>query len=239
MNFTDQCALGESADGLLNERKFEEAEAAYLDLLRQVQGGRKIDAFIVAKIALGLLLCRIGRGAEGEAHALWIQGIEDGALGIGIHGLENGQTSVQDLMIYFLVSAHLHSLATDRDQALASVNDFMARVTGYAFTSAPELLPLSLSNWKRHLMEIYEGAIPSQATAGIQMAERRYGQVVPLLPLRFPAPARWVVDWGDPKGQVTAFLPDGSMKQIDETEADVFSSQKGKKKGLWARLFGR
>src|SRR5579862_8294206 len=109
ISFRDQCALGEKADALYLDGRLAEAEQAYFDLLHRVEHTRIFDAFVASKIALGLLLVYIAQDELLKAHRLWVSDSHDYPMGVGIFGLEHGQTSANDLIVYLFICAFLHS----------------------------------------------------------------------------------------------------------------------------------
>jgi hypothetical protein len=241
MTFAEQCEQGARADAALREGRYAEAREAYTQLAAQVAASQRVDAFIVSKAALGLLIALIHEDARQQAHSLWTSTLEDdhghGVLSVGIHGLENGQVSVHDLMVYFLVCAYLHSLGTEPEAAVRGVNDFMGRVARHAFERDPSLLPGVLNNWWLHLQEIFHhGLVPQSAAQEWMSVSERYARRVPTAPLTFPPPAPWVVDWQGPGAQVTEFHPDGSVRTVPAPESHASPPRK---KGFFARLFGR
>src|SRR5262245_4216520 len=101
----DERCAGEAADAVFVAGDFEAAHAAYAALWANVKATRKLDAFIVSKIVLGMLLCKVSTGEHQQAHTLWTMQMGDaGGLGIGIYGLENGQVDTRDAAIYLMVS---------------------------------------------------------------------------------------------------------------------------------------
>lgn len=237
MTFDELCKEGDAADALLNEQRFPEAERAYQNVLAQAKDSGVLDSFIVSKVALGLLMCMLGQSRDAEAHALWTKELKDGPLGMGIWGLENGQTSTHDLIVYFLVSAYLHSLSTDPESALSSVDDLMHRVSGYALEDDNSFLPILINNWNRHLEEIFEGQdIPDYARADLQELETRFGGDPGLPTIAFPHLSPWVVDWNGPDDEVTSFSPDGTVSREKRSDAE---GRARKKRGFFSRLFGR
>lgn len=236
MEFGELCTQGESADSLLAAGRFAEAEAAYAALLDEVTASKTLDAFVLSKITLGMLVSLIHQDRENEAAPIWTSEIKDGPLGIGIYGLENGQTSVHDLIVYFMVSAHLQSLNPDPAHAVEAVSDFMGRVRNYATAEDPSLLPLLANNWRVHLQEIYEGApIPDHASAELRALQQTVGLDAQRA-IKFPAPSPWIVDWNGPDDEVTAFTPDGSVERIPREQVAELGKQK--KRGFFSRLFG-
>jgi hypothetical protein len=239
VSFEEQCAAGEAADAAWAAREYANAERAYQTLLQKVTAGQELDTFVVAKIALGLLLSHIAQDDEAGAHQIWTQTREDGALGVGVWSLENGQTSVHDLMIYFLICAHLHSLNPARDQAVNGVNDFMSRVAAYAAEEDPSLLPLVVSNWQVHLREIFESeldAVPREARGMFDEYSSRLSAHA-RLPLAFPRPSPWKIDWLGPDAKATVYGPDGSTHRVSAAELADSSPARGR--GWLARILGR
>jgi hypothetical protein len=64
-----------------------------------------------------------------------------------------------------------------------------------------------LSNWHRHLAEVYEGGSPPEGVASdLQRAVKRFGRDLPIARIDFPQPSRWVIDWL-PEGQAETAQP--------------------------------
>lgn len=190
----DQCAGGETADALLVAGRFGVAAAAYRALIDEALGTGRPDLMIMGKAVLGLLQALIFDNRIPEAHAIWID--ESAATAIGIQAIERGQTSLHDLFGYRLIEAYLHSLAiSDRDGAIQAVNTIMGTCIEYAFDKEREVVPGMINNWRRHLIEIFDDNPPPEVFAPVEMAERRWGQPVPLGPLYWSRPSPWVVDW--------------------------------------------
>lgn len=235
MEFAQQCRAGSSIDAMLASGRTAEAEKAYYELLERVLATKKLDIFVISKITLGLLLALIQQDRESDAAEIWTMGMEDGTLGMGVHGLEIGQTSTHDLMVYFLISAHLQSLNPDPDAALRAVDDFMTRVCTYANDNDDsKLRALAINNWRVHLLEIHnQGAVP-EATL---QTYKTFATEEPQSPrLRFPDPSPWVVDWNGEDDQVHVFSPDGKVEQMSSSEAEDIPAPK--KRGFLSKLFG-
>lgn len=243
MTFEELCKQGDAADALLAQKDYVQAQSAYEDILDAAIESGVLDSFIVSKIALGLLLSLLGQKRDGAAHELWTKDIEDGPMGMGIWGLENGQTSTHDLIVYFLASSYLHSLSTDADGALTGVNDLMGRVSGYAQEEDESMLPLVVHNWNLHLAEIFEGGdIPDAASAGLRSLEgsleaqvQSDGSDSGFSGVTFPPVSPWVIDWNGPDDEVTEFSPDGTVRRVKAGEE---AGRKPKKRGFFSRLFG-
>lgn len=235
------CRAGEAADELLVAGRYADAAAAYASLWDEVRATRKVDALIVSKLVLGMLVCKTMLGALADAHALWTleMGGKD-ALGIGIYGLENGQTHERDVAIYLMVSAHLHSFNPDREAAQLGVDKGLSTVVEYATTAEDAAMrDQALGNWYHHLVEIH-GSEPS-ARALASFREAGGDRPEALRPIAYPRPALWVVDWGD--DEAFAVMPDGTVAsgsnaQVSALEAPTRASSPARP-GFWKRLFGR
>lgn len=190
----EQCARGEAADALLAAGRPADAAAAYRALIADAFATKHPDLVIVGKSVLGLLMSLIFDNKLAEAHAVWID--EEGQTRLGILALEGGQTSTHDLIAYNLVQAYLYSLAaSDRASAEQAVNTLMTRCVAYALERDRQLVPRMVNNWRRHVRELYDDAPPPNALRGVEDAENRWGQQVPLGPLYWARPHPWVVDW--------------------------------------------
>ncbi len=200
----DWCAAGEKADAAYAAGKFREASLAYQATFDWMLATRKVDLFVAGKVVLGLLLCHLKLGETQQAFTLWTAP-KDSPLWFGIQGLEQGQVSARDAIVYKMIEGFLHSLSLgDKQQAANAVNKIMSTVSDYSFEHEPDWLPQVLSNWHRHLAEVYENGSPPEAVAaGLQRAVKRSGHELPLCAIDFPQPARWVIDWL-PEGQAAA-----------------------------------
>ncbi len=210
--------MGEQADALLDEQPAE-AESAYLDLVRKVIEGRRFDAFLLSKIALGLLLAKIKRGDIDGARRTQAVDIEGNMLiGTGIRGLEQFQTSEHDRVLYYLVCAFLHSHETDPKAGAKAVTRCMRRVLKYARAKEPELVPMALRNWRLHLAHLYDGRAPASMAKALLTEERRYGREVPAVPMAFPPPAKWTLSWTDPGAKMSLVDRQGRVRSVTQAE---------------------
>ena len=195
--FDDFCSDGNEADALLLQQQFAPAQAAYYDLLERAHAASVLDSFLLAKATLSLLLTHVRAEDIAGAHKLWTAP-EGSLLGQGIHFLETGQTSVDDLMLYFLISAHLQSFGTDRQAALSGVQDQISRVARYAQQEAPALLPTVIGNWRAHLEQIFEmplAQVPPEACRAHKEFAASVGPLNIPAELSFPRPSPWQIDW--------------------------------------------
>ena len=196
--FDQLCSLGDQADTLLKAKRYPEAQSAYIDILDRAINAEHLDSFIVAKVTLGYLLALVESGDIAQAHQVWTFRPDQHLLGDGIHFLENGQTSVHDLMIYFLISAHLHAHNTDNQAGFEGMQDHMQRVARYAVEEAPELLAVVIGNWRHHLEEIFElplASVPPRAKVQLQELEMKAGPTITPKRVYFPKPSLWKIDW--------------------------------------------
>jgi hypothetical protein len=210
------CEAGEAADAVLASGDGRKAVAAYSALLRDMQATGRVDVFIAAKATLGTLCALIGDGALSPAVSVWTADLKESTYGLGIYGLENGQTSVRDLIVYYLASAWLHAHSTNEPRASrAAVDDLLTRATGAAAEHAPELVKAARGAWVACYAAIGGSSVPPAWTADLErQADGAWRKGAALPTFALPAPARWVVDWGD--GSTTEFHPDGSVKRKPE-----------------------
>lgn len=190
----EQCAAGEFADELLAAGQPARAEAAYRALIADALATGRPDLLVMGKSLLGLLQALIFDNRVRDAFAVWV---DDGpGTKIGTLALEQGQTSAHDLIGYRLVEAYLHSLTSgDKAAATRAVDTIMANCAEYAFAREPDVVVRMLTNWRRHLTEIYDDAPPPQVFAQVEAAEQRLGYTAPMGPLYWSRPSRWVIDW--------------------------------------------
>jgi len=195
MNTGSECPSyeerGEAADLLLAVGHYDEAEQTYLSIYQDMQRGGPIDMFLAAKIALGVLITRIERGALADAHRLWTARASD-ELGEGIWGIERGALTRPDMLTYQMAAAFLHSLATDdRDAATEAVNAHMQAVCDAARQHDSALLPVAVKNWRQILMNLH-GADPTPAAAAAVAAEEARLKEPPVLDgVDFPPLMPW------------------------------------------------
>lgn len=205
MTFEDLCKLGEAADGLCKERKYTEALAKYKIIIEDTVSTGTPDIFIVSKSVLGMLLALVRSSQIQEAFDLFTSD-EESIHGIGIRGLgELFQTSNHDAITYYMVAAFLFSIVNDRQEKLAkSVQSFMERVLGYGFDADTTIIPMAISNWKNHIMAIFDGVPAPMWVQMIAGYEKKYGKTVSQDKVDFPAPSRWVIDWetGPPRTEM-------------------------------------
>ncbi|WP_067821777.1 hypothetical protein [Nocardia inohanensis] len=189
-----QCEAGELADGLLAAGQPGRAAEAYRALITDALGTGRPDLLIMGKSLLGLMQALIFDNRVREAFDVWVD--QGPASKIGILALEQGQTSVHDLIGYRLVEAYLHSLSSgDKTAATQAVDTVMRGCVDYAFAHEPDVVARMLTNWRRHLTEIYDDAPPPAVFAQVEVAESRLGYTAPPGPLYWSQPSRWVIDW--------------------------------------------
>ena len=194
--FDELCKAGNQADALLESGRYHEALGAYAEIFERSNAANTVDSFVAAKTALSILLAGVRSGDPQGAHKLW-SAPKETRVGQGVHFLELGQTSVHDLMIYFLISAHLYSIVTDQEAALEGMEDCIQRVARYAREEAPELLPLVIGNWRAHLEEIFEkplAQVPASAARNHKAFASSIGPLLVPAGLNFPAPSPWQID---------------------------------------------
>ena len=187
------CTEGEKADQLYKAGRFREAQRAYLDLIGKIEETEHVDSYLVAKITLGLMLTHIKSGDLQRAFSIWNSHIDSSLFGIGIYGLENAQTNVDDMICYDFVCAYLHSVSeSPKYECASAINTYMSRVCEHGFElNDSELVRKAINNWKLHLSEVFKGSIPHGYALPLIEAEKRHGSSVTQSGLQFSEPATW------------------------------------------------
>jgi len=195
MNLEELCQAGEQADAHLEAGRLEEAEEAYVNLLNRMIDDEEIQAFVLAKLTLGLLVTALQQENIQAAHEIWTATEEDDPFSLGIQCLENAQTADHDFIVYLFVAAFLHSLGTEPVEAETAVNDYMSRICGYAASESPEMLPMAVNNWRQHLIEVYEDReIPPEAMEQVERVAEGLDEPVVSGPIGLPLPAPWTLE---------------------------------------------
>ena len=196
LTFEEQCSLGQNADILYREKKYGKAQLGYFQLLRKIQLSEKMDIYILSKTTLGLLLVAIKTEHFEEATEMWTS--QQGTLfGYGVYGLEQGQTSVHDLMLFYMISSFLftkHSKSKP-DEAARAVNQYLSHICQFALEQEPELLPMALNNWRLHLNDIYKEGIPQDQKENFEKFEELMIEYEKIDQVQFPDPDGWNLDW--------------------------------------------
>jgi hypothetical protein len=216
--FADLCKRGEAADLCLRSGEPAEAIAGYQAMIDTMFSKKSVDSFIMGKCALGLMLALIKKNDPEAAGAIWLSDQRhDRREEIGLLAITRGQTSVHDLMIYFMLCAYFHSMsAGDKPAALQSIHRYMGKVADYAFSKDTSLLPCILNNWLFCLTHLFFPApIPdaaleqatsfaSRANLPIRLRVRDHtdarGKVtgrIADIRAEFPNPSPWRIDWAD------------------------------------------
>lgn len=226
-DFVKFCQLGQQADGLLAQGYVGKGRDARISLFNSMMASKKLDSFLMAKLALSEMLTMVLAGDDQTAARLWTSSSNpEDPMGMGVMMLEKGQTGVRDLMLYRLLEGYLHSLNPEVQQAEAAVNHIMGQVCAFSREEGdPWLAGLALRNWRLHLNEVFETADPPlEKLKAWEAAQRQHGS--PVLPKTFclPQPEPWVITWGNAADPVMTIGPDGI-----KTSA---------KKPFWKRLLG-
>lgn len=187
------CKMGVEADNHLRSGRFREALNEYSAILKGVEASGELDSYLIAKITLGTLRCHIKLADFQSAMDIWNAHMDESLYGIGVYALENAQTKIDDLIVYDMLCAFLHTLIDgDKGKAAKAVNLYLSRVCEHAEeTGERALMVQALANWKAHLKEIFGGSIPHDAATGLIKFEREFGETVRPRPIDFPLPAGW------------------------------------------------
>lgn len=197
--FDELCKLGQKGDHLLSLGSFTEAFHVYTDVHARMRVQRTIDSFIAAKLALSALLTLVYMDNLRGALQIWTsyrgdlpgEGFKD-EYALGVWGLENGQVSLEDAVLYQQLSGYL-SAVCDQPEADAerAVNHYFGVAHKISESERmPELRALLL-NWRRCLSLALGGKEPKILPTPLQ-------GIVPATPqskLQFPRPSDWKITW--------------------------------------------
>lgn len=187
------CQAGTRADQAVARGEYREALKAYNSILTDVEKSGQLDSYLLAKVTLGTLRCHVKLAEFHEAVEIWNAHMDESMYGIGVYALENAQTKIEDLLVYDMLCAFLHTRVDgDKTQSAKAVNLYMSRVCEHAMENGERALMVqALANWKAHLKEIYGGAFPQNVATSLIQFEREFGEVVRPRPIDFPMPSAW------------------------------------------------
>ncbi len=187
------CKAGALADAALARGEYREALKAYAVIMSDVEKSGQLDSYLLAKVTLGVLRCHVKLAEFQQAVEIWNAHMDDSLYGIGVYALENAQTKIEDLLVYDMLCAFLHTLIDgDKTQSAKAVNLYLSRVCEHAQENGERALMVqALANWKAHLKEIYGGAFPQDVAAALIKFEQGFGEVVKPRPIDFPLPSAW------------------------------------------------
>lgn len=191
------CELGAKADLAVAENRFRDALPLYRKVIAAVEKSGHLDSYLLAKVTLGTLRCHVKLAEFQDAISIWNAEIdgpaEESVYGIGIYALENAQTKIEDLLVYDMICAFLHTVVeSEREPAAKAVNLYMSRVCEHAADNGERALMIQvLANWKAHLREIFGGSIPHGAATTLIRFEKAFGETVKPRSIDFPLPAPW------------------------------------------------
>lgn len=210
---------GAEADRRMHQGEFLVARQQYLRLLEEMWRSGKLDLTAAAKLTLGILLCHVHAGQLDDAVGVWTAKQEQRPFGLGIWGLEQGQSSEHDLLVYRMVSGFLNSMAAEPAVAARNVRLVMEGVCEQA--RGTPFHRMALSNWRLHLREVFGEEVPADDLAPWTKEVQSFGRPVVPQAIWFPPPYAWTIDWTSPR------------------EATTVGAEPPKKKSWLGRLFGR
>ena len=228
--FERRCRRGEEADLALRSGRLEEAIAGYREIIDGMAARKDVDAFLMGKSVLGLMLALVKKHDPESASEIWrSDSTQDRIEAIGILALTEGQTPVRDRAIYYMLSAYFHGMsAAEGSSAADAIDDYMGRVVEYAQAWDRTLLPMAIHNWVFCLTHLHFPApVPLERLAKASEHARRAGEALPDVPVteerdgqgslsariahiraEFPDPAPWRVDWTDGHECTMTISPD-------------------------------
>lgn len=187
------CQAGAEADAALNRGEYRNALKAYESILNGVEKSGQVDSYLLAKVTLGTLRCHVKLADFARAVEVWNAHMDESLYGIGVYALEHAQTKIEDLLVYDMLCAFLHTVVDgDKTQSAKAVNLYLSRVCEHAAENGERALMVqALANWKAHLKEIYGGAFPQDVAASLIKFERDFGEVVKPRAIDFPLTSAW------------------------------------------------
>lgn len=197
MNINEYCKLGEEADNYCFQDDFVKAEEIYYNILDNLIKDKEVDNFLISKTTLGLLLLYVKSDQREKAYKIWTADPAENIFGIGIMGLEETfQTSTYDSIIYLIICGYLYSIANeDPSEAAEAIEYYMEPVVNYSIKENNSILELAISNWKKYLIDVFNGFIPQKFTDKISEYETKIDKTIPILKIDFPHPSPWKIDW--------------------------------------------
>ncbi len=217
--FQELCRAGERADQLLGRDQGGPSEQAYRRILQRMLSARAVDTYLLAKLTLGIIMCRLLAGDMPTAHQIWLgraPGKDGDFLRLGVQEMESGVCSVQDTLIYQMVGAFFHACNPDLKVARESVNQIMSGVYEASAQHMPDVRDGVLGHWKYCLLRIYDDEpAPPDLTEEVDQAYRRSGHEGTLVPkFAVICPSPWVPHEGETIIEPKVAAPVGAGKVL-------------------------
>ena len=187
------CLTGNDGNKLFMSGFYKDADKKFSEILTSLEKEKKVDSYLISKSILGLLISAIKSQNFSKALEIWVNHSEDSIYAVGIYGLENAQTSVQDMFLYDFLCAYLHSISHAKPKNSAhAINLYMSRVCAHAAeANDKKMMRLALSNWKQHLREVFPESIPHELASPLIKFEKKFGEAVTLMAIDFPRLSDW------------------------------------------------
>ena len=195
--FEELCKLGNEADIEYGKGKILPAFESYNQILGTMLEIGDIDSFLISKGTLGILLSFIMTKQLAEAQQIWTTD-QDSLYWIGIDGLETGQVSVNDTILYMQVCAYLtaHSDKNTVEKA-DKVSSLYYRICKFTNHSVSSKKPVMVSNWRLLLNGIFPDKIPANY---IDMIESiKCDEISENDSVVFFSPSKWEITWDSVK----------------------------------------
>ncbi|MCK5682636.1 hypothetical protein KAJ27_00885 [bacterium] len=195
--FNELCKLGNEADSAYNKGNLSPAFENYNQILGTMLEIGDIDSFLVSKGTLGILLSFIMAKQLKEANQIWTTD-QDSLYWIGIDGLENGQVSINDTILYMQVCAYLNAHSEGKSEKRADkVSSLYYRICQFTDHVFADKKAVMITNWFLLLKGIFPEKIPEKYNDMIDSIE--CDDVSESECVVFLEPSKWVITWDAPE----------------------------------------
>ncbi len=195
--FDELCKLGNEADIEFRKGKLEPAFEKYNQILGTMLEIGEIDSFLVSKGTLGILLSLIMSKQLVEAHRIWGTD-QDSLYWIGIDGLENGQVSVHDTILYMQICAYLNAHSNEKIEKKADlVSSIYHRICKFSNFELSDWKPVMVKNWNLLLKGIFQNKIPEKYCDMIDSIE--CDEILENNSVVFLKSSLWEITWDVPE----------------------------------------
>jgi hypothetical protein len=208
--------LGEFADRLLEEEKFEDALTAYQNVLIEINSAASLNTYFLSKVCLGLMIVNIKLSRSEKFAEIFMSRMGDPnarpEYAIGMMGLEKGLVASQDFLTYLLLESYFHAIRNDlsaeqKGEIISNIHSFICEEAIGKKDPLREIFKIAINRWRLTLLRLFNETMPPRFAQAIDRFLMRFDEVVPFNPkATFPSLRSWTP--GEP---LATFRPDGSV----------------------------